>query len=125
MRTQKSVEAEEELNQLKRLDRETGIALEACSEMLIVDANEFEGHEGFSIKRVGGLFKRGVRVSRVKYEKYIHGRRILFFSIPTRNCVFVTGIHARGDLGVGNDYDFAKEPFTRAARYWGMRNTLC
>jgi hypothetical protein len=51
--------------------------------------------------------------------------RILFFSIPVRNCVFVTGIHSRGVLGVGQDYDFSKEPFTRAQRYWGFRENLC
>jgi hypothetical protein len=61
----------------------------------------------------------------VKYEKYIPGLRILFFSVPGKNCVFVTGIHARPDLGIGNDYNFSREPFARAQRYWGVRNTLC
>jgi hypothetical protein len=67
----------------------------------------------------------GFGVSRVKHEKQFPGVRILFFSIPVRNCVFVTGIHSRGVLGVGQDYDFSKEPFTRAQRYWGFRENLC
>jgi hypothetical protein len=91
--------------------------------MLGLDANEFEGEDGFSIQRVGGLFRRGVRLSRVKYEKYIPGIRVLFFSIPAKDCVFVSGIHQRGDLG--GEYDFAKEPFVRARRYWGMKEGLC
>ena len=93
--------------------------------MLTLEANEFEGHEGFSIKRVRGLFRKGIRIYRVKYEKYIYGLRILFFSVAAKDCVFVTGIHKRGDLGIGMDYDFSREPFTRAQRYWGMRDRLC
>lgn len=125
MRICLSAEAESELRSLKGLDRDVGIALEACIEMLALDANEFEGREGFSIKRVGGLFRRGIRIYRVKYEKYIPGVRILFFSVPPKNCVFVSGIHPRGALGKGNDYDFAREPFTRAQRYWSLRGRLC
>lgn len=102
-----------------------GIALEASIATLSSDANEVELPDGMSIQRVGGLFRRGIRVSRVKYEKYFSGVRILFFSIPTRNCVFVTGIHGRGDLGVGKNYDFSKEPFTRAQRYWGFKENVC
>jgi hypothetical protein len=91
--------------------------------MLGLDANEFEGVDGFSIKRVGGLFRRGVRLSRVKYDKYVPAIRVLFFSIHTKDCIFVSGIHRRGDLG--REYDFSKEPFVRARRYWGMREILC
>lgn len=102
-----------------------GIALEASIATLATDANEVELPDGMSIQRVGGLFRRGIRVSRVKYENYFPGVRILFFSIPARNCVFITGIHGRGDLGVGKNYDFSKEPLTRAQRYWGLRKNLC
>jgi hypothetical protein len=125
MRVCLSGEAESEFRAVRQLDRETGIALEACIEMLGLDANEFEGQEGFSVKRIGGLFRRGIRIYRVKYEKYIPALRILFFSVPVKNCVFITGIHRRGDLGIGMDYDFSKEAFARAQRYWGMRERLC
>jgi hypothetical protein len=122
MRVCHSKEAEEEIRRLSSLDREIGIALPACIEMLAIDANEFEGHEGFSIRRIGGLFRRGVRLYRVKYEKYIPGVRIIFFSISTSDCVFVTGVHSRNELG---DYTLSREPLTRAIRYWGMRDHLC
>ncbi|SRR6266567_3616638 len=125
MRVCISKEAEQELRSFRQLDRETGIALDACIEMLALDANEFEGYEGFSIKRIGGLFRRGIRVYRVKYEKYIFGLRIFFFSVAGKDCIFVTGVHQRGNLGVGMDYDFSKEPFVRAQRYWGMKDRLC
>ena len=125
MRVCLSREAEKELGFFKAKNRITGIALEASIATLSSDANEVELPDGMSIQRVGGLFRRGIRVSRVKYENYYAGVRILFFSIPPRNCVFVTGIHSRGDLGVGKNYDFSKEPFTRAQRYWGFRENLC
>jgi hypothetical protein len=121
----KSNEAESEIQSLSHLDRELSVALEACIGMLAMDPNEFEGQDGFSIKRIGGLFRRGIRLYRVKYEKYISGRRILFFTVPAKNCVFVTGVHARGELGVGMDYDFSREGFVRAIRYWGMKDRLC
>lgn len=120
-----SREATEEMHTLRALDPDLSEAIEACIGMLAIDANEFEGHEGFSIKRVGGLFRRGIRVYRVKYEKYIAGFRILFFSVASKDCVFVSGIHRRGDLGTGNDYDFARDPFARVQRYWGMKERLC
>lgn len=125
MRVCLSREAERELDSFKTKDRVAAIALEASIVMLSTDANEVELPDGMSIQRVGGLFRRGIRVSRVKYEEYFPGVRILFFSIPARNCVFVTGLHGRGELGVGRDYDFSKEPFTRAQRYWGFRENLC
>jgi hypothetical protein len=125
MRVCLSREAETELGFFKAKDRAVGIALEASIGMLSSDANEVELPDGMSIQRVGGLFRRGIRVSRVKYENYFPGVRILFFSIQARNCVYVTGIHSRGDLGVGKNYDFSKEPFTRAQRYWGFRGNLC
>jgi hypothetical protein len=120
-----SPEVMEELKSFRELDRDIGIALDACIDMLRLEANEFEGQDGFSIKRVGGLFRRGIRVYRVKYERYIPGIRILFFSIPEKDCVFVSGAHRRSDLGVGMDYDFSREAFARAQRYWGMRSRLC
>jgi hypothetical protein len=120
-----SREAETELGSLKAKDRVAGIALEASIAMLASDPNEVELLDGMSIQRVGGLYRRGIRVSRVKYESYFPGVRILFFSIPARNCVFVSGIHSRGELGVGKNYDFSKEPFTRAQRYWGFGENLC
>jgi hypothetical protein len=82
------------------------------------NANELEGADGFSIRRV-------ICISRVKYEKYIPGLRILFFSIPLKACVYVTGVHARADLGVGREYDFSRAAFARAQRYWGIRKHLC
>ena len=99
--------------------------MEACIGMLRREANELEGVDGFSIRRVIGLSQRGIRISRVKYERYIPGLRILFFSIPLKACIYVTGVHARGDLGVGREYDFSRAAFARAQRYWGMRNHLC
>jgi hypothetical protein len=125
MRVCLSREAETELDSFKAKNRFAGIALEAPIAMLASDANEVELADGMSIQRVSGLFRRGIRVSRVKYENHFPGLRILFFSIPARNCVFVTGIHGRGELGVGKNYDFSKEPFTRAQRYWGFRENLC
>lgn len=125
MRVCLSREAERELGFFKTRNRVAGIALEASIAVLARDANEIELADGMSVKRVVGLFRRGVRVSRVKYENYFPGVRILFFSIPARDCVFVTGIHSRGELGVGKNYDFSKEPFTRAQRYWGFRENLC
>ncbi len=122
MRICQSKEAEEEIERIAVLDRDVGVALNACIEMLAIDANEFEGHEGFSIRRIGGAFRRGIRIYRVKYEKYIFGVRILFFSIPTKDCVFVTGVHSRRDLG---DYELSREPLTRALRYWAMKDRLC
>ncbi|HEY3203349.1 MAG TPA: hypothetical protein VGL03_06775 [Thermoanaerobaculia bacterium] len=119
MRVRLSKEAKQELDSLSALDRNVGIALDA------IDANEFEGQEGFSIKRIGGMFRKGIRLYRMKYEKYFSGIRVLFFSIPRGDCVFVTGIHARSDLGVGRDYNFSREPFARAVRYWGMKERLC
>jgi len=123
MRVCLSPEAKVELGSWKSFDRDTWEALDACIEMLKVDVNEFEGEEGFSIKRIGSLFRRGIRLYRVKYERYTPGLRILFFSIPRKDCVFVTGIHARGDLG--HDYDLSKAPFTRARTYWAKKDTLC
>lgn len=99
--------------------------MEACIEMLRREANELEGVDGFSIRRVIGLSQRGIRISRVKYERYIPGLRILFFSIPLKDCIYVTGVHGRADLGVGREYDFSRAAFARAQRYWGMRNHLC
>lgn len=125
MQVKLSGEATVELTHLRGLDRDIGESLQACIEMLALEVNEFEGHEGFSIKRVIGLYRKGIRISRVKYEKYIRGLRILFFVVPGKQCVFVSGIHARGDLGEGNNYDFLREPFVRAQRYWGMRDRLC
>ncbi len=125
MRVCLSAEAQDELKSFKALDRDTGIGLEACIEMLRIDASEFEGQEGFSIKRIGGLFRRGVRLYRIKYERYIPGLRILFFSIAAKSCVFISGVHRRSDLGIGMDYDFSRDPFARAQRYWGMKNQLC
>jgi hypothetical protein len=125
MRVYLSREAEAELDSFKAENRFAGIALEASIAMLASDANEVELADGMSIQRVGGLFRRGIRVSRVKYEKHFPGVRILFFSIPARKCVFVTGLHGRAELGVGKNYDFSKEPFTRAQRYWGFRESLC
>lgn len=93
--------------------------------MLELDANEFEGREGFSVKKIVGLFRRGIRLYRLKYEKYIPGVRVLFFSVASKNCVFVTGIHPRADLGQGRNYDFFREPFVRAQRYWALRERLC
>src|SRR6266540_5760358 len=119
MRVRLSKEAKQELDSLSALDRNVGIALVA------IDANEFEGQKGFSIKRIGGMFRKGIRLYRMKYEKYFSGIRVLFFSIPRGDCVFVTGIHARSDLGVGRDYNFSREPFARAVRYWGMKERLC
>ena len=49
-----------------------------------------------------GYFRKKIRVYRVKYERYIPGLRILFFSIPSKNCVFITGIHERGNPRRGN-----------------------
>src|SRR6266498_1018360 len=106
MRVRLSKEAKQELDSLSALDRNVGIALDASIQMLAIDANEFEGQEGFSIKRIGGMFRKGIRLYRMKYEKYFSGIRVLFFSIPRGDCVFVTGIHARSDLGVGRDYNF-------------------
>jgi hypothetical protein len=120
-----SREAEEELTFFKANNRDVGIALEASIRMLSIDANEVELADGMSIQRVGGLFRRRIRVSRVKYEKHFPGVRILFFSIQSKNCIFITGIHSRGQLGVGRNYDFSKDPFTRAQRYWGLRENLC
>jgi hypothetical protein len=115
-------EAEEEIRRIAALDRDVGIALNACIEMLSLDANEFEGNEGFSIRRIGEAFRRGFRIYRVKYEKYIFGLRILFFSVPSKDCVFVTGVHSRSDLV---NYELSRAPLTRAIRYWGMRERLC
>jgi hypothetical protein len=125
MRVCLSREAETELSFFKAKDRGVGIALEASIGILASDANEVDLPDGLSIKRVGGLYRRRIRVSRLKYEKHFPGVRVLFFSIPTRNCVFVTGIHGRGELGAGKDYDFSREPFTRAQRYWGFKENLC
>ena len=122
MRICRSKEAEEEIRRIAALDRDVGIALNACIEMLGIDANEFEGNEGFSTRRIGEAFRRGVRIYRVKYEKYIFGLRILFFSVPSKDCVFVTGVHSRGDLV---NYELSRAPLTRAIRYWGMRERLC
>jgi hypothetical protein len=122
MKTCLSTEAQSEITRLK-VDPDCAEALRACIEMLSIDANEFEGRDGFSIRRVGGLFRRGVRLYRMKYEKYAPGKRVLFFSVPSRQCVFVTGVHDRSELGT--DYNFAKEPFVRALRYWGLRERLC
>lgn len=123
MRICLSAEAQIELESLARRSPDLAEGVRACIEMLSLDANEFEGVDGFSIKRVGGLFKRGVRVSRVKYENYIPSVRVLFFSIPAKDCIFISGIHRRGDLG--GEYDFTREPFVRARRYRGMKEILC
>jgi len=125
MRVCLSKEAEDEIGRFWLLDANVGEALEACIGMLRRDANELEGADGFSIRRVIGLFRRGIRISRVKYEKYIPGLRILFFSVPLKACVYVTGVHARADLGVGREYDFSRTAFARAQRYWGIRKLLC
>ena|ERR1700736_1080614 len=125
MLVQLSAEATQELSRIKSLDRDVGEALQACIEMLAIEVNEFEGQEGFSIQRVVGLHRRGVRVSRLKYEKYIRGLRVLFFVVSGKHCEFVSGIHPREDLGEGNNYDFFRDPFVRVQRYWGMRDRLC
>jgi hypothetical protein len=59
------------------MDSNVGEAIRACIDMLQRDANEFKGIDGFSVKRIGGLFRRGIRVYRVKYERCIPGLRIL------------------------------------------------
>jgi len=118
----RSKEADEEIRKIASLDRDMGIALEACISMLAIDANEFEGQEGFSVRRIGAAFRRGIRLYRVKYERYIPGLRIFFFSIPAEDCVFITGIHPRADL---QDYTISRDPLSRAIRYWGMRERLC
>lgn len=120
-----SQEAEAELKLFRNLDRDVGIGLEASIEMLPRDPNEVELLDGFSIQHVVGLHRRGIRVSRVKYEKHFHGVRVLFFPISSKDCIFVTGIHGRGELGVGNSYEFFREPFVRAQRYWGLRESVC
>lgn len=119
-----SPEAEKELSRFKALDRDVGIALEASIEMLPFDPNEVELPDGLSIKPVVGLYRRGIRLSRVKYENHFHGIRILFFPIASKDCIFVTGIHNRGDLGSGN-YDFFREPLVRAQSYWRLREGVC
>jgi hypothetical protein len=118
----RSKEAAEEIRSIAALDRDIGTALEACIEMLAIDANEFEGQEGFSVRRIGSAFRRGIRLYRVKYEKYMPSLRILFFSIPAKNCVFITGVHPRADL---EDYSLSRSPISRAIRYWGLRENLC
>lgn len=120
-----SSEAATELKRFKALDRNAGIALEASIEMLARDPNPVELLDGFSIQHVIALYRRGIRVSRLKYENHFHGVRVLFLPISSRDCVFVTGIHGRGDLGLGGSYDLFREPFVRAQRYWRLRESLC
>lgn len=120
-----SPESQVELQHITEGNSNVGQAMRACIDMLQREANEFEGSDGFSVKRIAGLFRRGIRVYRVKYEKYIPGLRILFFSIPSKNCVFITGIHQRGTLGVGMEYDFSRDAFVRAQRYWALREQQC
>ena len=120
-----SPEAETELKRCKDLDRDVGIALEASIEMLALDPNPVELLDGFSIQYVVALHRRGIRLSRLKYENHFHGVRVLFLPISSRDCVFVTGIHGRGDLGLGGSYDLFREPFVRAQRYWRLRESLC
>jgi hypothetical protein len=125
MRICYSQEAEREVTQLTALDRDIGEALDASIQMLATDANEFEGFDGYSVQRVQGLYRRGIRVYRLKYPKYLDNFRVLFFSIASKDCVFVTGVHSRSDLGIGADYNFAREPLMRAQRYWTIREQLC
>ncbi len=125
MRSCLSPECEVELKRLTETDSNVGEAIRACLDMLQRDANEFEGIDGFSVQRIAGLFRKGIRVYRVKYERYIPGLRILFFSVPSKNCVFITGIHKRGTLGAGMDYDFFREAFVRAQKYWALREQQC
>jgi hypothetical protein len=125
MRICYSKEAREKLAGLRTLDRDIGEALSASIEMLAADANEFDGVDGYSIRRIQGLFRRGVRVYRLKYPNFLHDLRVLFFSIASKNCVFITGIHHRGELGIGADYNFGREPLMRAQRYWTFREQLC
>lgn len=120
-----SPECQVELQHFTDMDSNVGEAIQACVDMLQRDANEFEGLDGFSVKRIAGLFRKGIRVYRVKYERYIPGLRILFFSIPSKNCVFITGIHERGTLGAGMDYDFFRDAFVRAQRHWALREQQC
>lgn len=125
MRSCLSPECTVELQRFAEANSNVGEAIRACIDMLERDANEFEGLDGFSVRKVTGLFRKGIRVYRVKYEQYIPGLRILFFSIPSKNCVFITGIHERGTLGAGMDYDFFRDPFVRAQRYWAMKEEQC
>jgi hypothetical protein len=120
-----SPEAATELKRYKDLDRDVGIALEASIEMLAQDPNPVELLDGLSIQHVVALYRRGIRVSRLKYEKHFHGVRVLFLPISSRDCVFVTGIHGRSELGMGGSYDLFREPFVRAQRYWRLRESLC
>jgi hypothetical protein len=98
MRICYSPEANGEIAHLRALDRDVGEALDASIEMLAIDANEFEGVEGYSVQKVQGLFRRGIRVYRLKYPQYLGDLRVLFFSVASKDCVFVTGVHARSDL---------------------------
>lgn len=125
MRICHSEEARRELAQLRALDRDIGEALDASIQMLAFDANEFEGVDGYSIRKVQGLFMRGIRVYRLKYPNFLHDLRVLFFSIAPKDCVFITGVHHRGELGIGADYNFGREPLMRAQRYWTIREQLC
>lgn len=125
MRVCSSAEADAELKAFREMDAAVGLALEATLEMLEIENSEFEGSDGLSIARVQGLFRKGIRLYRVKYERYFHGIRILFLRLPPDRCVYVTGIHGRGDLGPGKEYRFSLEPFRRAQIHWGMKEHLC
>jgi hypothetical protein len=120
-----SEEAKAELQGFRNVDRDTGIALEACIEMAALEPSEFEGEEGFSIRKVQGLWRKGILVYRLKYEAHIFGIRVLFFVVPEKACIFITGFHRRGELGPGNEYEFHREPFIRAQKYWALRRRLC
>ncbi len=118
MSLRKSKEAEDDLEQFRRMDESLAAYLDECLGILDLDPEEQKAQKPGRIdkSRVENLWPRGIRLYRFKYEDLIPGVRIVYMITP--KFVYVTGIHSRDSLG---DYSMADEPIVRAVKYWGKR----
>ncbi len=82
MRTCLSAEAQDELKSFKALERDTGIALEACIGMLGIDANEFEGQDGFSINGSVAFFAGASASTGSSTNSTFQASGFCFFRLP-------------------------------------------
>jgi len=118
MSLRKSKEADDDLEQFRRMDESVGAYLDEAIRILGLDPEEQKAARPGRIDnwRVENLWPKGIRIYRFKYEDLIPGIRILYMITP--KFVYLTGIHSRHNLG---NYSMADDPIVRAVKYWGKR----
>lgn len=115
-----STQCAAELASYRKLGAKTELGLREAFRRLALEIDEFEGSEGWSIRAVQHLKRLKIPVFRAKSEAIIPGLRILFFPLPGENAIFITGIHARTELGA---YDATRPAIVRAWNLWMTRGT--